>query len=64
MTRFGHYEFTVMPFDLTSAPAAFMDFTNRVLKPYLDKFMVIFIDNILIYSKDWDEHITHLRIGF
>jgi len=59
-TRYDHYEFAVMPFCLTNAPAAFMDHLN--IRPYLDKFMVVFIDNILIYSKDRDEHADHLRM--
>nr|GEX72499.1 putative reverse transcriptase domain-containing protein [Tanacetum cinerariifolium] len=56
-TRYGHYELQVMPFDLTSAPAVFIDLMNRVCKPYLDKFVIIFIDDILIYSKNKEEHL-------
>nr|GEW92140.1 RNA-directed DNA polymerase homolog [Tanacetum cinerariifolium] len=60
-TRYGHYEFQVMPFGLTNAPAVFMDLMKRVCKPYLDKFMIVFIDDILIYSKDEKEHEEHLK---
>nr|GEZ00763.1 putative reverse transcriptase domain-containing protein [Tanacetum cinerariifolium] len=61
ITRYGNYEFQVMPFGLTNAPTVFMDLMNRVCKPYLDKFMIVFIDDILIYSKDEKEHEEHLK---
>ena len=61
-TQYGHYEFLVMLFRLTNALTAFMDLMNKVFQPYLDQFVVAFIDDILVYSKDAQEHEQHLRI--
>nr|GEU64090.1 putative reverse transcriptase domain-containing protein [Tanacetum cinerariifolium] len=61
-TRYGHFEFTVMPFGLTNALAVFMDLMNCVCRPYLDKFVIVFIDDILIYSKSKEEHEVHLKL--
>ena len=61
-TRYGHYEFLVMPFGLTNAPATFMAQMNRVLRPYLDRFVIVFIHDILVYYKSEADHAKHLRL--
>ena len=60
--RYGHFEFAMMPFGLMNAPAAFMDLMHRVFHPYLDRFVVVFVDDILIYSKTEKDHEDHLRV--
>jgi len=61
-TRYGHYEFLVLPFGLTNVPVFFMDLMNRVFTSFLDKFVVAFIDDMLVYSKIRNEHVNHLSM--
>ena len=61
-TRYGNFKFIVMPFELTNATAAFMDLMHRVFQPYLDQFVVVFVDDILIYSQSKEEHEDHQRV--
>jgi len=61
-THYGQYEYLIMPFGVTNAPGVFMDYMNRILHPYLDSFVVVFIDDILVYFKTREEHEEHLRV--
>lgn len=60
--RYGHYKYSVMLFDVSNAPSVFMEYMNSIFHHYLDKFVVVFIDDILVYSKTDKEHVKHLRV--
>ena len=62
LTRYGHYEDSVMPFDVTNVLCVFMEYMNRIFHPFLDRFVVVFIDDILVYSKSEEEHVEYLRV--
>lgn len=61
-TRYGHYKYSLMFFGVSDAPSVFMEYTNIIFHQYSDKFVVVFIDNVLIYSKTDEEHVEHLRV--
>ena len=61
-SRYGHYEYVVVPFGVTNVPTVFMDYMNRIFRPFLDKFVVVFIDDILIYFRTQEDHAEHLRL--